>query len=301
MNPDPNTYQEFPKPTNFQTEATKPATPPQPTSSPAADRLAALNVEPKKGLKNRLRRALSFGSAAELRRVAANGSHAEASKRGHNIDEDAETARVARQQEAAGLGEGIYSGQGNFFVGSTDNISVSSTASSASVMLRKMGKGMKRSTRSLVGLFRPKSMVGLNTKSSSTELSVAQVTVVNVEAEQQRVNVNADPHDQAGGGTGFPKLSQDGRSASSRGTDAASVRLPTARDEEIKPRSPLNPEKERQEIAVVRKGILKRKQRSPRDGLQLTTFRFRISLANRQASTRLPVTGWRTKVGVDQY
>ncbi|RPA86504.1 hypothetical protein BJ508DRAFT_301866 [Ascobolus immersus RN42] len=261
MNPDPNTYQEFPKPTNLNSDASnKPATPPQSGSSPAAEHLAALSLESKKGLKNRLRRALSFGSAAELRRAAANG-HAEASRhgsRGHSnlVDEDPETARIARQQEAAGLGEGIYNGQGNIFMGSTDNISVSSTASSASVMLRKMGKGMKRSTRSLVGLFRPKSAIGLSSKSSSTELSVAQVTVVNVEAEQQRANVNADPHDQVGGGTGFPKLGHDGQSVSSRGTD--STRLGTAREEDIKPRSSGGVEKERQDIQAVRKGILKR-------------------------------------------
>src|SRR5690606_35903222 len=107
MNPDPNTYQEFPKPANLNPDSgNKPVTPPQPGSSPAADHLASLSsLEPKKGLKNRLRRALSFGSAAELRRAAASG-HAEASRhggRGHSnaVDEDLETARIARQQEAA--------------------------------------------------------------------------------------------------------------------------------------------------------------------------------------------------------
>src|SRR5690606_14001962 len=106
-------------------------------------------------LKNRLRRALSFGSGAELRKVAANNGQAAKNMRLNIEDElDEEQQRSARQQEATGLGEGIYSGQGNFFGGSTDNVSVSSTASSASVILRKMGKGMKKSTRSLVGLFR---------------------------------------------------------------------------------------------------------------------------------------------------
>ena len=56
--------------------------------------------------------------------------------------EEAEQARIAEKQEAGGLGNAIYSNnQGNIFSGSTDNLSISSTASSASVMLRKMGKG----------------------------------------------------------------------------------------------------------------------------------------------------------------
>jgi len=78
---------------------------------------------------------------------------------------------AAEQQEAGGIGSGIYSGQGNFFTGSTDNLSISSTASSASIMIRKMGKGMKKSTRSLVGLFRPKSVIGVPAADSALPFS----------------------------------------------------------------------------------------------------------------------------------
>lgn len=107
-------------------------------------------------MKNRLRRAFSFGSAAELRKATAvkNLRGEEGAERARlrqdkfREQQDEEQERIALRQEASGLGENIYSGQGNFFTGSTDNISVSSTASSASIMIRKMGKGVKRSSRS---------------------------------------------------------------------------------------------------------------------------------------------------------
>lgn len=265
MTPDPNTYQEFPQPDSKPTEKasqqfTSKMLPKSNTTQTAADRLAAISIDNKKSLKNRLRRALSFGSAAELRKVAANANHAKATgtegKAHEELDE--ESARIARQQEATGLGEGIYSGQGNFFGGSTDNISVSSTASSASIMLRKMGKGMKRSTRSLVGLFRPKSMVGLSTVAASQAAEASSsVAIVNVEAERD-VNVNSDPHDQPGGGTGFPKLERASMDRSgSRGRE--SVRM-QSRDGESGRQSIIGSDADRQEVlASLKKGILKRK------------------------------------------
>ena len=76
-------------------------------------------------------------------------------------------------------------------------------------MLRKMGKGVKKSTRSLVGLFRPKSVVGVPAADGPVnQASAAQVSMVTVEAEREKVNVNLDPHDQPGGGTGFPNSSE---------------------------------------------------------------------------------------------
>lgn len=152
--------------------------------SPAAKRLTELSKKGGKSGKSRLRRALSFSSVAELRGASA-PSPAEVARK-QQLDEElgAEQAAIAQKQEANGLGENIYSGQGHFFTGSTDNISVSSTASSASIMLRKMGKGVKRSTRSLVGLFRPKSLHNVSLEDTRVEPMVPQVSRVNVEAER---------------------------------------------------------------------------------------------------------------------
>ena len=232
--------------------------------SAAAERLAALSADPKKGLKNRLRRAFSFGSAAELRKAAAgnNSDHAERMRLKQERFKEEQEAEQIKQQEASGLGSGIYNGQGHFFSGSTDNLSVSSTASSASIMIRKMGKGMKKSTRSLVGLFRPRSVIGVPAASAPVgpEPSAAQVTVVNVEAEQrEKVNSKSGPAEQAGGGAGFPKLARGSVDAatavqgSADGSGTNEVRLR---------RTFAGADKERAEIlAAVKKGILKR--RSP--------------------------------------
>lgn len=238
--------------------------------SPAARQLAALTgSEDKKSKTSRLRRAFSFGSAAELRKASdgaaapapANSNTLSANERArlrkerYQDEREAEQAKIAERQEAGGIGAGIYSGQGNFFSGSTDNLSISSTASSASVMLRKMGKGMKKSTRSLVGLFRPKSVIGVPAADGPLpDFSQAQVSMVTVEAERERVNVNADPHDHAKGGTGYPKLERNSiDAATSTGLFTESPSTDTPR------RSIVGGEKERAEVlAAVKKGILKR-------------------------------------------
>ena len=264
-------------------EPPKPATPivaqtnTTPTGIPqsaAAQHLAALNKKDgkKEGKSSRLRRAFSFGSAAELRKASAENSAAAASteraklrKDRYADEQEALQAAEIQKQEAAGLGEGIYSGQGHFFTGSTDNLSISSTASSASVMIRKMGKGMKKGSRSLVGLFRPKSVVGVPAADSAVpEVSMAQVSMVTVEAEREKVNVNANPHDQAGGGTGFPKLERNSMDAAhmasepktSFGERPSSSRPDSSRGR----RSIVGGEDERAKVlAAVKKGILKRK------------------------------------------
>ena len=236
--------------------------------SPAAQQLAALNKKEgkKEGKSSRLRRAFSFGSAAELRKASAENSAANASnerarlrKDRYQDEQEAQQAAEIQKQEAAGLGEGIYSGQGHFFTGSTDNLSISSTASSASVMIRKMGKGVKKGSRSLVGLFRPKSVVGVPAADSAVpEPSVAQVSMVTVEAEREKVNVNADPHEQAGGGTGFPKLERNSMDAASIATELA----PAFGDHDSLRgrRSIVGGEEERAKVlAAVKKGILKRR------------------------------------------
>ena len=212
-----------------------------------------------------MRRAFSFGSAAELRKASAENTHnnnvtterAKLRKERYQEDHDAEQAAIVQKQEAGGLGEGIYSGQGHFFTGSTDNLSISSTASSASIMLRKMGKGVKKSTRSLVGLFRPKSAIGVPAADAAVpEPSLAQVSMVTVEAEREQVNVNVDPHDQAGGGTGYPRLERN--SVESGSLEPLSFNDWTS-DNPGARRSIVGGERERAEVlAAVKKGILKR-------------------------------------------
>lgn len=232
---------------------------PQPIKeSPAAQQLAAINKDVKK--KSKLRRAFSFGSASELRRASAQNNIAreavteKVTKRHSKFEDemDPEQAKIAQKQEAGGLGESIYSGQGNFFTGSTDNLSVQSSASSASIMLRKMGKGVKRSTRSIVGLFRPKSVIGVPAADGPVT-SAAQVSMVTVEAEREKVNINLNPHDQVGGGTGFPKLERNSIDA------GTSVDTGRPSNDARSRRSIVGGERERAEVlAAVKKGILKR-------------------------------------------
>ncbi|KAF1952172.1 hypothetical protein CC80DRAFT_181373 [Byssothecium circinans] len=229
------------------------------TASPAMKQLTALNdKDGGKGMKSRLRRAFSFGSAAELRRASAENNlsaeRAKLRKDRYQNEEDAEQAAIVAKQEAAGIGAGIYNGQGGFS-GSTDNLSISSTASSASIMLRKMGSGMKKSTRSIKGLFRPKSVIGVPAADGPVlKPSVGQVSMVTVEAERQKVNVNADPHDQVGGGTGYPRLERNSIDAG-RSTDVnGSGSLVT----ESSRKSILGGERERAEVlSSMKKGILK--------------------------------------------
>jgi len=240
--------------------------------SPAAQHLVALNKKDgkKDGKSSRLRRAFSFGSAAELRKASAENSHnnnvsaerAKLRKERYQDEQEAAQAAIVQKQEAGGLGEGIYSGQGHFFTGSTDNLSISSTASSASIMLRKMGKGMKKSTRSLVGLFRPKSVIGVPAADAAVpQASVPQVSMVTVEAEREKVNVNLNPHDQAGGGTGYPRLERNSMDAVSLGTNESSQAFSDRGSENATHRrSIVGGERERAEVlAAVKKGILKRK------------------------------------------
>lgn len=230
--------------------------------SPAAQHLSALNdKEPGKGVKSRLRRAFSFGSAAELRRASAENSlsaeRAKLRKDRYQNEYDAEQAAIVAKQEAAGIGSGIYSGQGGF-TGSTDNLSISSTASSASIMLRKMGTGMKKGGRSIKGLFRPKSVIGVPAADGPVvQASVGQVSMVTVEAERQKVNVNADARDQVGGGTGYPRLERNSLDAGRATTNVAVSPSGSASDAR---KSIVGGERERAEVlSSIKKGILKRR------------------------------------------
>ncbi|EGE80592.1 hypothetical protein BDDG_03533 [Blastomyces dermatitidis ATCC 18188] len=274
-----------PKPTtttNPATESSGPmqAQPPSPSTqakvhSPAAKRLTELS---KKGFhksgKSRLRRALSFGSVAELRAASAQEPIPQAGRPGQEVsrkqqlDEElgAEQAAIAEKQEANGLGENIYSGQGHIFSGSMDNLSISSTASSASIMLRKMGKGVRRSTRSLVGLFRPKSTP--NPEGDTTapvEPMTPQVSIVNVEAErgngQQASNNTAleEGNDINNDNEPGAPPSAKGRSSVESGSTATGGDHSSTDSIKVARKSILGGEKERAEVlAAVRKGILKR-------------------------------------------
>ena len=250
--------------------------------SAAAQQLAAVSDKDlNKGMKSRLRRAFSFGSAQELRRAAGENNQqavqqTQQTREQHQqqIDEelDAEQLEIARRQEAAGIGAGIYSGQGGFS-GSTDNLSISSTASSASMMLRKMGKGAKKSARSIKGLFRPKSVIGVPAadgpisvgESTSVQPSTAQVSMVTVEAERQNVNVNAHVDERQGGGTGFPKLERNSIDITTGlGSD---VRGSADGSDSHSRRSIVGSDKDRAEVlAAVKKGILKRSGTSSPSG-----------------------------------
>ncbi|KAF1980298.1 hypothetical protein BU23DRAFT_5962 [Bimuria novae-zelandiae CBS 107.79] len=240
-------------------EPSNPAHPIPQTSaaSPAMKQLSALNdKDGAKGMKSRLRRAFSFGSAAELRRASAENSlsaeRAKLRKDKYQTEEDAEEAAIVAKQEAAGIGAGIYSGQGGF-TGSTDNISVSSTASSASIMLRKMGHGMKKGTRSIKGLFRPKSVIGV--PAADGPIMQPQVSRVTVEAERQKVNVNVNPH-EIGGGTGYPRLERNSIDAG-RSTDTTGLATPA--NDPMSRKSIIGSDRERAEIlSSMKKGILKR-------------------------------------------
>ena len=263
LNPSP-----LSKPVTMGSDAAEPQSPAAPSGSfldsPAAKHLAAINQKggKAKSKTSRLRRAFSFGSAAEFRKAAGEGEtgdKTEASKLQKNPSPeeayDAEQARIAEAQEAAGIGSSIYGGR--FFGGSTDNLSISSTASSASIMIRKMGRGMKKSTRNLAGLFRPKSVVGVPAAEPvASEGSQAAVSMVTVEAETQRVNVHADPQSS----DSFPHLERNSLDANhvpemsqerlgSSGTDNSQAR-----------KSIVGGDRERAEVlAAVRKGILKRR------------------------------------------
>lgn len=233
-------------------------------ASPAAKQLAAINQKgtTAKSKTSRLRRAFSFGSAAEFRKAAGpdveNGDKMEPGKlhKEPTAEEayDAEQARIAEAQEAAGLGTSIYGGR--FFGGSTDNLSISSTASSASIMIRKMGRGMKKSTRSLAGLFRPKSVIGVPPPEPlAPEASQASVSMVTVEAETHRVNVSAEPQ----AADNFPHLERNSIDAQQI-ADLAPERLgSSSTDQSASRKSIVGGDRERAEVlAAVRKGILKR-------------------------------------------
>ena len=84
-----------------------------PPASSAADHLAAVSKKDEKKTKSKLRRAFSFGSASELRRASAQNNlektaaeTSKANKRNSKYEDEMEPeeAKIARDQEAGGLG-----------------------------------------------------------------------------------------------------------------------------------------------------------------------------------------------------
>lgn len=238
----------------------------------AARRLADLSKAAPRKMpgKSRLRRVFSFGSAADLRKASARNTIGErelvdddedGAQRASPDDElDPEQAAIAAQQEANGLGESIYANHGHLFKRSTDNLSISSTASSASVMLRKMGRGMKKSTRSLVGLFRPKNLE--KSEPMTVEPTTPQVSAVNVEAERKTTAAKSSPQETVGT-TLFPRVDSDSKQkskSSPNSTNSEGQANSSSSDNSARTRkSIVGGEKERAEVlASVRKGILKR-------------------------------------------
>lgn len=116
---------------------------------------------------------------------------------------------------------------------------------------------MKKGGRSLAGIFRPKSVIGVPAADPvSTEASQAAVTRVTVEAETQRVNVSAEPKSA----DGFPHLERNSLDTS-KGPEMRHERTSsTATDNSNSRKSIVGGDRERAEVlAAVRKGILKRK------------------------------------------
>ncbi len=215
---------------NTSTPASAPALGLDAIESPAVRQLSAINQKggKRKSKTSRLRRAFSFGSAAEFRQVTNPADEAQpsdgtaaaaASGRLHKDQTAGGVVRCGTGPHCAEAGRGaasetgIYAGA-KIFSGSTDNLSISSTASSASIMIRKMGRGMKKGTRSLVGLFPAKvrhwyPCCDAKLPEATTEAAAAAVSMITAEAERERVNVNPDPRTQNGGGTGFPRLERN--------------------------------------------------------------------------------------------
>jgi hypothetical protein len=126
-------------------------------------------------------------------------------------------------------------------------------------MLRKMGSGMKKGGRSIKGLFRPKSVIGVPAADGPVvRPSAAQVSRVTVEAERQKVNVNANPSEQVGGGTGYPRLERNSLDASRTAIDRTSSPNPSVNESSRK--SIVGGDRERAEVlSSIKKGILKRR------------------------------------------
>lgn len=170
---------------------------------PVTEQLAVLHQKGSKG-RSKTFRAFLYGSAAVFRKAAGSGefnakdisSKAHKEPISHELC-DIEQACLANAQMTEGIGSSIYRGR---FFRSSDNQSISSTASSASAMVRKMRYGMKQSTRSLVGLFRTKSGIGIpSAKAIAPTAGHATAHMTAVGADTLPVHVDSGPFARSGG------------------------------------------------------------------------------------------------------
>lgn len=235
-------------------------------SNTAAKNLAALSTkrDNHKSMRSRLRRAFSFGSASELKRVGATKADERKAKQRQEERKgtrEADQEELAQKQRAAGIGESIYTGQGGVFSASTDNLSITSTASSASMLLRKMGQGMRKGSRSIKGLMRPKSVIGVPAADGfdSDTRSLGGASMLTLDAEAERVNVNPSVIEAPGGGTGFPRLERSSLDAARLPASSETNGRVSEGGSTSSRKSIVGSERERAEVlAAVKKGILKR-------------------------------------------
>ncbi|BFZ64284.1 bud neck involved protein [Saitoella coloradoensis] len=183
-----------PAPTIPQVSAPPPSVLESPVAAPAPAEAVVRTATPlpfekasSKTLKSRLRRALSFSSASALKTSRDSA---------YTTDDFGAATNLPSR--------GLYA-QGGRASGSTDNLSISSTASSASVVLRKMGKGMKRG----LNIFRKGSSKEKNKEMSAIDEYVAEASKGPVVGHGHLEGVNVDPHDVTGGGTHFPSFVDD--------------------------------------------------------------------------------------------
>ncbi|CAG9962920.1 unnamed protein product [Clonostachys byssicola] len=132
---------------------------------------------------SRLRRVLSIGS---LDNVSKSGESVAESQDGKDTkwgEVDGGQEHGSERPHTPNREHGIYGS--NIFSRSLESIAASTKASSASAMIKKVGSGVRRGSRSLSGLFRPKSPSPL-----VTEVSQPAVSMVTVEAETPIVKVS---------------------------------------------------------------------------------------------------------------
>ncbi|CZR69385.1 uncharacterized protein PAC_19285 [Phialocephala subalpina] len=131
-------------------------------------------------------------------------------RREHYEDESiAKQPGIAKTREEGGKGQDICSGQLQFS-GPTDNLSTTSKLSPASTIIQKMGKGMKRSTRPLLRLFRPRSVFRVRTAELPVSASTqAQLAVVTLKANRKKAYINANLQGDRSCGTGCLELDRN--------------------------------------------------------------------------------------------
>ncbi|KAG6867304.1 hypothetical protein C0993_004756, partial [Termitomyces sp. T159_Od127] len=178
-------------------------------SDPVLDPAPAAGISRSAGLKGRLRRALSFNTVQALREEdtsedesikpqpkpkAPSALAKSATPRGSTDGLDDSSSNATVQTKKKGRAASLFNAKMNL---STDNLSLSSTVSSASVMIRKlgsMGKLAKRnSLAGITSLFKDKDKKKKDKNGSAkAEVSEASVSHVTAELDRSDWTVGAD-------------------------------------------------------------------------------------------------------------